>query len=81
MANIRVKQALDRIQKDLSAVYKQIAQYSGIDEKDARQIDNDATAISEIAADIAGAARQVMGNDSGKKLHKDVRRALGFTQP
>lgn len=81
MANINVKKALDRIQRELSAVYKQIAQYSGIDEKDARQIDNDATLITEIAADIAGAARQVMGNRSGEKLHKDVRRALGFTRP
>lgn len=81
MANIRVKQALDRIETELNSVYKQIAQYSGVDEKDARIIDTTATNIASMAADIAGLARQVMGNTSGVKLHKQVRKTLGFTNP
>ena len=81
MANIRVKAALDRIHRELEGVYKQIAMYSGIDKKEALQIDNDATAISALAADIAGAARQVQGNTDGKNTHKKVRKALGFTTP
>jgi hypothetical protein len=81
MANIRVKAALARIETELQRVYEQIAQYSGIDKSEAVIIDNTATSISSMAADIAGLARQVEGNTSGTRLHKQVRKALGFTTP
>lgn len=45
-------------------------------------IDNNATALCEIAAGIAGFAREMRGQPKGHaRLKKAVRKALGFTYP
>ena len=38
MANIRVKQALDKVDTELNQIAKHVAHYSGIDDKDAVHI-------------------------------------------
>ena len=81
MANINVRLSLAKTAKDMGKIKEQIVSYSGIDEKHAREIDNDATAIAEMGAEIASLARQAMGNRSAGGLRKGVRRALGFTRP
>lgn len=81
MANIRVKSRLDRIASELALIRSQVMSYSGVDAKDARQIDRDATAIAEEASRIAGEARKAMGDRSAAGLVKRVRKALGFTYP
>lgn len=80
MANIRIKAALDRISRELSAVRYHAIQYSGISAKDAIAIDNLATAIAEEAAIIAAEARQTRGIKADTLVTK-VRKALGFTYP
>ncbi len=81
MANINVKLSLSRTADDMRKIVKHVVMYSGIDEKQAREIDNDATEIAEMAAEIASHARQAMGNRSSGGLRKNVRKALGFTRP
>ena len=82
MANINVKAALTRIGNDLARVHKHILYYRGVGKVDAGIIDRDATAIAELAAEIAEIARM----DAGQRithgsLLKKVRKALGFTHP
>ena len=81
MANIRIRAAIEKISNDLNKVAEQISQYSGIDAKDARFVDNIATDISVTAAQIAAMAREVQGNTSGETLVRKVRKSLGFTNP
>jgi hypothetical protein len=81
VANIRVKQGLEKLSNELDKLAKQINQYSGIDEKEAMFVDNVATQMTVQLAAIAGLARTVMGNKSGGKLVEKVRKALGFTYP
>jgi hypothetical protein len=80
MPNIRVKQALERLDTEINAVGKHILNHSGIDPKDAMLIDKLATDIAETAAQIAELAKQVQGQRNPRTLKK-VRRALGFTTP
>jgi len=81
MANINVKLSLAKTAQDMRKIVKHVVMYSGIDEKQAREIDDDATEIAEIAAEIASHARQAMGNKSAGSLRKSVRKVLGFTAP
>lgn len=81
MANINAKKRLDSLLKEIEQVGKHIALYSGVDQKDAEQIDRDATAICESAAAIAQIAREKIGYTNAKTLVKRVRKALGFTMP
>lgn len=81
MANINVRLSLAKTAKDMTKIKQQIVLYSGIDAKHAREIDDDATAIAELGAEIASLAREAMGNRSAGGLRKNVRRALGFTKP
>jgi hypothetical protein len=81
MANVNVKQRLDRIGRELDTVAKHISMYSGITKADAMLIDNMATAIAEGAARIAREARLAMGNRSADRVVPNVRKALGFTRP
>ena len=82
MANLRVKQALERLSNELASVVKQVEQYSGAgDSHEAIYIDNLATDIAESAARIGAAARMSIGDRSGKTLVKSVRKSLGFSRP
>jgi hypothetical protein len=82
MPNIRIRQALERLQSELNRVGTHIALHSGIDQKDAVIVDNIATDIAITATQIAEMARQRQGSTvpSGK-LVRDTRKALGFTVP
>jgi hypothetical protein len=80
MPNIRVRQAIEKLQKEINRVGEHIVQYSGIDKKDAFAIDNAATDIATTAAQIAELARQAQGVRDTSTVRK-VRRALGFTHP
>jgi hypothetical protein len=80
MPNIRVRQAILRIQTEINRVGHHIVQYSGIDKKDALAIDNAASDIATTAAQIAELAQQAQGvRTTGAK--RRVRKALGFTYP
>ena len=83
MANIRIKAALARIESELQSVAKHAQMYSGVDEKDALMIDNDATAIAIAATQLAVMARKARGQPakSADAVVKKVRKALGFTHP
>ena len=81
MANIRVRASIEKISNDLNRLAEHISQYSSIDAKDARFVDNIATDISVTAAQIAAMAREVQGNTSSETLVKKVRKSLGFTNP
>jgi hypothetical protein len=81
MANINVKQRLERLSRDMDALVKHVVQYSGVDKKDAFLIDNMATDLAAQAARLAGEARAAAGDRSAMKLVKQVRKALGFTSP
>ena len=56
MPNIRVKQAIERIAKELRQVRKHIETYSGIDAKDARAVDRLALEIIDDAHRISDEA-------------------------
>jgi hypothetical protein len=56
MPNIRVKQAVERIAKELRQVRKHIEMYSGVDAKDARAVDRLALDIIDDAHRISDAA-------------------------
>jgi len=79
--NIRILPALHKIGVLLELVRVQALHYSGVSKKDAVLVDNDATKICEMAAEIAAAARLAQGDRSASRLVKDVRRALGYTRP
>ncbi len=90
MANIRVKQALDRIGRDMRRVREFIQYHHGVPHEDAMRIDTEATAICVEAATVAAMARISMGSrrisESARaygvqRLVKRVRKALGFTHP
>jgi hypothetical protein len=81
MANINVKKRLERISDDIDQVLKHIAQYSGVDRKEAPFIDNLATGIAQQASRIAAAARATEGDRTAPNLPKKVRKALGFSYP
>jgi hypothetical protein len=81
MANIRVKQALDRIGRDMRRVREFIQYHHGVPREDALLTDNEATAIAVEAAAISAMARHAMGNRSAGKVVKRVRKALGYTYP
>jgi hypothetical protein len=80
MANINIKAALTRIGDDLVRVRNYTIQYGHISPAHAGIIDRDATAIAELAAEIAEVARKAAGQRVARgSLLKKVRKALGFT--
>ena len=66
---------------DLRAVNEHVANYSGIDKKEADRIDSSAMAIAEHAARVCQQARKVLGDRSGPTVVKAVRKAIGYTVP
>ena len=80
MANIRVKPALEKIDNDLARVVEQIVHYSGIDQKNARFIENAASGICQAAARIVEIAQSTQGMKY-PDTEKKVREALGYTYP
>jgi hypothetical protein len=82
MANINVKQRLERLTTELDQVVKHVLQYSGVDKKDAFLIDSMATSLVTQGARLAEEARKAQGvRTTGHSLEKKVRKALGFTFP
>ena len=81
MSNINVRKRIERISNDIDELVKHVAQYSDIDAKDARFVDNIATSIAEQASRLAAAARAAQGDRSAVDLPKKIRKALGFTHP
>jgi len=81
MANVSVRKQLEKISNDLARVVEHIAQYSGVEQHEARVVDNLGTEISELGAMVATAARDAMGNRSAGSLTTKVRKALGYTKP
>jgi hypothetical protein len=61
MPNIRVRQAIERIQTELNQLGEHIIHYSGIEKKDALAVDNAATDIAATATQIADLARTARG--------------------
>ncbi len=56
MPNIRVPQAMDRIERDMKRVYEHVKYHSGISEKDAVIIEYGAKDIAKMASEIAAIA-------------------------
>jgi glycerol-3-phosphate dehydrogenase len=81
MPNIQIRKKIESISNELNQLAEHVGNYSGIQLKDARFVNNVATSIAETAAQIAALARAVQGNRSAEHLLRDTRRALGFTQP
>lgn len=81
MANIRIKEALERISTDLDRVAHHAAVYSGVSKEHAMAVDTLATSIAQTAASISAIARATQGDRSADKLVKNVRKSLGFTKP
>ena len=82
MPNIRVRQALERLRREINQVGQHIVQHSGIDKKDAMVCDDLATDIAVTAAQIAEISRQAGGTSRKPgSLVRETRRALGFTIP
>jgi hypothetical protein len=81
MANPNVRKRLDNISDELDMLVKHVVQHSGVSEKDALAIDNRCADIVEQAARIGAEARLRQNNRSGETLVRDVRRALGYTNP
>jgi len=78
---MKTQKRLETVSHELQRIAEHIAQYSGIDAKEADIMDNIATGIAEMAAGIAAEARTKAGNRSGKTLVRNVRKALGYTVP
>jgi cell division FtsZ-interacting protein ZapD len=81
MANINVRKRLENISDDLEKVLQHITNYSGVPEKDAIAIDNLATTVAELGARILAAAQAAQGYPSPEHIVRNVRKALGFTNP
>lgn len=79
MANMNVRKKLESIDAELQRVATHVAQYSGIDARDARLIDDLSTDIAVVAANIASEARSKMGDRAAPGLVAKIRKALGFT--
>ena len=80
MANIRVKQDLEKLDSEINKIAHHIANYSGIDKNDAVSIERAASDICETAAQIVQMAEESQGMRSPNRRAK-VRKALGFTFP
>ena len=72
---------LRAISDKLAEIGRMIHENGGIHPKDARSVDDDATAICAQAAQVAAMARMEAGDRSAVDLKKKVRKALGFTTP
>ena len=68
MPNIRVPQAMDRIQRDMKRVFEHVKYHSGIPEKDAVIIEHDALDVAKMASEIAKMARVVVADRSPRKI-------------
>jgi hypothetical protein len=76
---MKIAAQLNRIEKDLGKVLKQITQDKGIETAVAFGVGSTAMAICENAACVAGLAREAMGKKDAKaRLRRSVRKALGF---
>jgi hypothetical protein len=79
---MRIQAQLERIERDLAKVSKHVAQYEGIDARQAFNIGRTCDGICETAAIIGGAFREAEGRKGAKeRLVKKVRAALGFLYP
>ena len=82
MANIRVKQQLNRIERELSRVVKHAAKHSRIAPTEAFGIGTTCMQIIETAATLMGEAQEVQGlKGAQKRLTKRIRKALGYVYP
>jgi hypothetical protein len=77
MPNVRIRPALEKIERDLSKLMNYISEYSGIPAGDAAFVNNEATSIAQVAAQLAAAARAVRGDLSSDSVIDDIRQALG----
>jgi hypothetical protein len=83
MANIRIRPAVERISNDLDKTVKAAVMYSGVEKKDAENVNNTCMEIAQQAARLAGLARLAIGYPAGEeqKIVKKIRKALGYTIP
>lgn len=58
-----------------------VYQYSGVDYKDALQIEHACDSIMELAAMIGAKARETLGDKDASKLVGKVRKAIGYIYP
>jgi short-subunit dehydrogenase len=70
MPNIRVKQALDKLDKELNRVGEHVAHYSGIDAKDAAHIERTLDDIVTTANQIKGFAMSAAGRQFPAEMHR-----------
>jgi hypothetical protein len=87
MANIQVKRALERIDRDINRVGKHIQLYSGVDAGQAHDVERLAEDIAVTASQIVEIAREQIAKSMGgsykrpQRLVQKTRKALGFTVP
>jgi hypothetical protein len=79
---MNIAKRLEKIERDMNAIAKEIAQHSGVDPKQATQIGIYAAQVCETAAIITGATREAQGKKGAKKrIRGKVRAALGYLYP
>ena len=80
--NIQVKRALARIEKDMQKIATHVANHLGIGATEAYQVATSCTGIAELAAMVAGEARETLGRKGAKpRLVRKVRAAFGYMYP
>jgi len=75
MANIRVPQAMDRIERDMKRVFEHVKYHSGISEKDAIIIEYGAKDIAKMANEIAQMAKAAGKSKKIRSSRGDKRRS------
>jgi hypothetical protein len=58
MPNINVRKAIEKISNDVNRLGEHILQYSGVDPRDARFVENVAEDVAKTASQIAQLARE-----------------------
>ena len=77
MPNINVTKKLENIRKELSRLVDHVAEYSGLPSRDAQTIERDATDVATLAAQLAAAAREVLGDpESVGTVLENIRHAI-----
>lgn len=79
---MNIAKRLEKIEREMNAIAKEIAQYSGLNPKNATQVGIYAAQVCETAAIITGASREAQGKKGAKKrIREKVRAALGYLYP
>lgn len=77
MANMNVPKKLDSIRRELSKLVNHVAEYSGIPSRNVQTIERDATDVATLAAQLAIAAREVLGDpESVGTILENIRQAV-----